>query len=53
MAKTAEPNHMKGAYQPTTVMVPPMTMLEQVMLTRYAIVRIPDSSAVVPLIAWK
>jgi hypothetical protein len=44
---------MKGAYHPTTVMRPPMTMEEQVMLTRYAIVRMPDSSAVVPLMAWK
>lgn len=34
MAKTALPNHMKGAYQPTMVMRAPMTMEEQVMLTR-------------------
>jgi hypothetical protein len=34
MAKTPDPNHMKGAYQPTTVMSAPMTMEETVMLTR-------------------
>ena len=51
IAKRALPNHMKGAYHPTMVIEAPTTIEETVMLTRYAMVRIPDSSAVVPLMA--
>jgi hypothetical protein len=35
------------------VIAEPTMMEERMMLARYGMVRIPDSSAVVPLTAWK